>query len=116
MIVGIGTDLCSVERFAAMLGRRPGVAERILTDAERQLSVESQAGRFAAKEALVKALGSPGGLSWLDAEVVRDDFGAPAFRLTGAVAARAAELGIKRVYLSIAHDGGFATAMVVAEQ
>lgn len=115
MIVGIGIDLCAICRFEAMLARRPGVAERLLTQAERALSIESQAARFAAKEALAKALHSPGGLCWLDAEVVRSEAGAPSFRLTRTVEARAVALGITRVHLSLSHDGGFATAMVVCE-
>ena len=114
MIVGIGTDLCVIERFEAMLRRRPGIAERILTSGERALPVQSQAARFAAKEALAKALGSPGGMNWLDAEV-RSEAGAPSFVVTGTVAERVAELGVTRIHLSVSHDGGFATATVVCE-
>ena len=115
MIVGIGTDLCVIARFEAMLRRRPGIAERILTPEERALPVQSQAARFAAKEALAKALGSPGGMSWLDAEVVRSEAGEPSFVVTGTVAERLAELGITRIHLSVSHDGGFASATVVCE-
>ncbi len=115
MIVGIGTDLCVVERFEAMLRRRPGVAERLLTPEERALPVQSQAARFAAKEALAKALGSPGDMSWLDAEVVSSEAGVPSFVVTGAVAERLAELGVARIHLSVSHDGGFASATVVCE-
>ena len=57
MIVGIGTDLCVVARFEAMLARRPRLAERLLTETERALPVQSQAARFAAKEALVGCAG-----------------------------------------------------------
>ena len=115
MIIGIGTDLCVVSRYKAMVERRPGIEERLLTEAERGLSVESRAARFAAKEALAKALGSPGGMRWLDCEVVKNADGAPRFRADGSVAARIAELGIGTVHLTISHDGGFATAMVVCE-
>lgn len=115
MIVGIGVDLCVIERFQAMLARRPGLVERLLTAGERELSVQSQAARFAAKEALAKALHSPGGLRWLDAEVVKDPAGVPGFTLSGTVAERVAALGITRIHLSLSHDGGFATAMVVCE-
>ena len=115
MIIGIGTDLVVIERFQAMLDRRPGLAERLLTPAERELSIESQAARFSAKEALAKALGSPGGMRWLDCEVVKNADGAPRFRADGSVAARIAELGFGTVQLTISHDGGFATAMVVCE-
>ena len=115
MIVGIGTDLCVVERFEAMLRRRPGVAERLLTPEERALPVQSQAARFAAKEALAKALGSPGGMSGLDAEVVSSEAGVPSFGVTGTVAERPAALGVARIHLSVSHDGGFASATVVCE-
>ena len=113
--MGIGTDLCVVERFEQMCQRRPGISERLLTEHERSLSIESQAARFAAKEALAKALASPGGLRWLDVEVRRTPEGAPYFEVTGTVAARINDLGIRRVHLSISHDGGFTTAMVVCE-
>lgn len=115
MIVGVGTDLCVVERFEAMLERRPGLRERLLTPSERELSIQSQAARFAAKEAFAKALGSPGGMRWLDCEVVKSEQGVPSFVATGTVAARVAALGITKIHLSISHDGGFATAMVVCE-
>lgn len=115
MIMGIGTDLCVVARFEAMLQRRPGLLERLLTTSEQELSLPSQAARFAAKEALAKALGSPGGMRWLDCRVVKSGAGVPSFEATGTVAARIAELGITSIHLSISHDGGYATAMVVCE-
>ena len=115
MIIGIGTDLCVVERFEAMLERRPGLLERLLTPQERELSLPSQAARFAAKEALAKALGSPGGMRWLDCEVTKSEAGVPSFKASGTVAARITELGIGPIHLSISHDGGYATAMVVCE-
>ena len=79
------------------------------------MPLESLAARFAAKEALAKALGAPGDLSWHDAEVVTDVSGWPSFELRGTVAARAQELGVDRVHLSLSHDGGLASAMVVLE-
>ncbi|MDO4717396.1 MAG: holo-ACP synthase [Propionibacteriaceae bacterium] len=115
MIVGIGVDVCSVERFAAMAARRPGTVSKLLTPAEAGLPVHSQAARFAAKEALAKALGSPGGLSWQDAEVVSCPAGQPSFRIGGTVAALAESLGVTRLHLSLSHDAGVAIAMVVAE-
>lgn len=116
MIVGIGTDLVAVERFEAALTRTPGLAARLLTPDEQALSMESRAARFAAKEALAKALGSPGGLRWQDCEVVRDEHGKPSFVLRGTVEALAERLGVQQVHLSLSHDGGFATAMVVCER
>ncbi len=115
MIVGIGVDLCSVERWEAMVARRPAVVARLLTPAEAAKNPASQAARFAAKEALAKALGAPMGLAWLDAEVVTGRAGEPVFELRGTVAARAAELGVTRVHLSISHDAGLAIAYVVCE-
>ena len=75
----------------------------------------SQAARFAAKEALAKALGAPAGLSWQDAEVVTDEHGRPAFKITGTVAARAAELGVGTIHVSLSHDAGIASAVVICE-
>lgn len=116
MIIGVGVDVCHVERFQQMLERRPGIAARLLTPAEREKSVTSQAGRFAAKEALAKALGSPGGLGWQDAEVVQDAAGRPSFEVRGTVRELLEGLGGNHVHLSISHDAGIATAFVVVEQ
>jgi holo-[acyl-carrier protein] synthase len=77
--------------------------------------VASQAARFAAKEALAKALGAPAGLSWHDAEVVTDERGRPEFKVTGTVAARATELGIGTIHVSLSHDAGIASAVVICE-
>ncbi len=78
-------------------------------------SATSLAARFAAKEAVAKALGGGGGMLWTDAEVVLDDVGRPSLVITGSVAARAERLGVARWHLSLAHDGGIATATVIAE-
>lgn len=115
MIVGIGVDVCALQRFADAAAR-PGVLERLLTHAERTGRLESQAGRFAAKEALAKALGAPAGLVWTDCHLDTDADGAPSFVLAGTVAARAKELGIARVHVSISHDAGVAMAMVICER
>jgi holo-[acyl-carrier protein] synthase len=115
VIVGIGTDLVEIVRLERALERTPTLRERVFTTAEASLSLESLAARFAAKEALAKALGAPGGLSWQDAEVVVDTGGRPGFELRGAVAARAEELGADRVHLSLSHDGGVAVALVILE-
>ena len=115
MIVGVGTDLVDVARLTTALDRTPTLRDRLFTPAEAGLPVESLAARFAAKEALAKALGAPGGLSWQDAEVVVDEGGAPGFDLRGTVAALAAERGVARVHLSLSHDGGLALAFVVLE-
>lgn len=114
-IVGVGIDLCSVERWVAMCQRRPGLRERILNPDEAALAPQSQAARWAAKEALAKALGAPAGMVWLDTEVVRAPSGAPEVIVRGSVAARVAELGIEHIHLSMSHDGGMATAIVICE-
>jgi holo-[acyl-carrier protein] synthase len=115
VIVGIGVDVCDTARFAESLRRTPLLAERLFTEPERALTGESLAGRFAAKEALAKALGCPAGLDWHDAEVVREEGGRPAWRLRGTVAEAAASRGATTHHLSLSHDGGIVTAFVVLE-
>ena len=115
MIVGVGIDVCDLDRFADSLGRTPGLVSRLFTDAEARRPPASLAARFAAKEALAKALGAPAGLEWHDAEVVTDDAGRPTFVLTGTVRARAEALGVAHVHLSLSHDAGIASAVVVLE-
>ncbi|MGH3457958.1 holo-ACP synthase [Aeromicrobium sp.] len=114
-IWGVGVDVVDLSRFGATLERTPELRSRLFTDAEAALSMESMAGRFAAKEAFVKALKAPAGMSWQDIEVVTDKAGAPSFALRGAAAARAKEIGITATHLSISHDTSVATAFVVAE-
>ena len=121
MIKGVGIDVVLIERFAAALTRTPRLAERLFTAAEQVTlsgaprSVESLAARFAAKEAMAKALGAGGGMLWTDAEVVVDDVGRPSVVVRGTVAARAASLGVTRWHVSLSHDGGIASATVIAE-
>ena len=115
MIVGIGVDVCDVARFAESLRRTPGLSERLFTDAERDRGDASLAARFAAKEALAKALGAPGGLAWHDAEVVSAESGRPSLVLRGSVAAVAGSLSVSAVHLSLTHDAGIASAFVVLE-
>ncbi len=115
MIVGVGVDVVEVARLARALERTPGLADRLFTDGERERGVESLAARFAAKEAVAKALGAPGGLRWRDAEVVQLPSGRPVLRLHGGVAEEATSQGITAWHLSLSHDGGVATAVVVAE-
>ena len=116
MIVGVGIDVVDVARFMATLERAPGLREKLFTPAERDLPASSLAARFAAKEAIAKALGAPGTMRWQDATVHRVVGGPPEVEISGTVAARAAELGVARLHLSISHDAGIASAMVVAER
>ena len=115
MIVGIGVDVVDVARFEQSLARTPALAERLLTPAERALPIESQAARFAAKEALAKALGAPGGLEWHHCEVVAEPSGAPQLRLRGTVLAAMQARSGSRAHLSLSHDAGIAIAYVVLE-
>jgi holo-[acyl-carrier protein] synthase len=124
MIVGIGVDLVAIPRFGELLERRADAAlARFFTaeEAERcrasRSTVESFAGRFAAKEAFFKALGTGWGLGgrWTEVEVVSAPSGAPSLRLTGRAAEVAAERGVSRIHLSITHTHDTAAAFVVLE-
>ncbi|MFP5283066.1 MAG: holo-ACP synthase [Actinomycetes bacterium] len=115
MIVGVGIDVCDVRRFAESVNRRPNLVARLFTPAEAAKPLASQAARFAAKEALAKALGAPSGLSWQDCEIITDAEGRPAFSISGTVAERAQALGIGTIHLSLSHDAGIASAVVICE-
>lgn len=121
MIIGVGIDVAEIDRFAASLERTPALAARLFLDGELHLpsgerrGVASLAARFAAKEALAKALGAPAGLHWTDAEVLTADSGRPSLVVRGTVAARAEELGVRHWHVSLSHDAGVASAVVVAE-
>ncbi|HZI98796.1 MAG TPA: holo-ACP synthase [Actinomycetales bacterium] len=115
MVVGVGIDVVDVERFSQTLTRTPRLVERLFTEAERHLPPASLAARFAAKEALAKALGAPVGLRWQDVTVHRADDGRPHLDVTGTVALRAEALGIDTFHLSLSHDAGIASAIVIAE-
>ena len=108
--------MVQVERLQRALARTPRLAARLFTAGEQEATKpESLAARFAAKEAVAKALGAPGGLRWTDAEVVSDPNGRPRLVLHGGVAQEAASQGITAWHLSMSHDAGVATAVVVAE-
>jgi holo-[acyl-carrier protein] synthase len=121
VIVAVGNDVVLVDRFARALRRTPLLTERLFTEAERTTtsgnprSPESLAARFAAKEAVAKALGAPAGMHWHDCEVVVDPDGRPWLTVSGTVAAVALERGVERWHLSLSHDGGIASAVVIAE-
>ena len=121
VIVGVGIDVVPVARFAESLTRTPGLRDRLFTSAEQHTpsgtarTGESLAARFAAKEALAKALGAPGDLRWHDAEVEVGEHGRPLLTVRGTVARRAALLGVTGWHVSLSHDGGIASAVVIAE-
>lgn len=114
-VIGVGIDVCDIERFGESLTRTPALRERLFTPAEAVRPLASLAARFAAKEAMAKALGAPRGMHWHDAEVVSEDSGRPRLVIRDSVLARADELGVAHVHLSLSHDAGIASAVVVLE-
>ncbi|MFI8632452.1 holo-ACP synthase [Microbacterium sp. NPDC077663] len=115
MIIGIGVDLVDIPRFEQSIARTPKLMQRLFTTAEQSLKPHSLAARYAAKEALIKALGGSDGVHWTDIEVASEPSGRPVFALSGETAATVAGRGITAVHLSLSHDAGLATAYVVAE-
>lgn len=115
MIIGVGVDVVDIARLGERLDRTPRLRERVFTESERGLPLHSLAARFAAKEAVGKALRTPGDLPWQCVEVTNGEHGEPLLVVSGAVAARAQEMGVTRMHISLSHDGGIATAFVVAE-
>jgi holo-[acyl-carrier protein] synthase len=115
VVIGVGIDVVAIERFAATLERTPRLRERLFAADERELPAASLAARFAVKEAVAKALGAPVGLHWVDVEVRRSLSGQPVLEVHGTVAALADELGVRRWHVSMSHDAGIASAVVVAE-
>lgn len=125
MIVGIGTDLVALDRIRRVLARHgEAFLARTLTPAEQALARDRRdpvpfvAGRWAAKEAVAKALGTGFGreCGLLDLEVLNDPAGRPVLALHGAAAATAARRGIVRVHLSLSHEQSHAVAFAVAEE
>jgi len=122
VIVGLGIDVCPVERMAGLLARfgergeaRLFTAEERRECADRPDRAERLAGRFAAKEAAIKALGGPPGLRWHDLAVVRGGRGEPHLVMGGEAAAASAARGATRAWVSLSHAGGVAVAVVVLE-
>jgi holo-[acyl-carrier protein] synthase len=117
-VSGVGIDLLEIERLERALARRPRLAERVFTDAERAYAAararpaQHLAARFCAKEAVAKALGMTA-WSWRDVEVVATA-AAPQLRLSGGIAARAAELGVT-ASVSLSHTDSTAAAVAVLQ-
>lgn len=123
MVVGIGIDLTPISRIEGLLDRWGEKLERrLFTDAERSFCrgrgepAQHLAARFAAKEATLKALAVPPGLSWHEMEVVSAAGGAPTLVLRGEAGAAATRLGVTRSHLSLTHAGDLAVAVVVLER
>jgi holo-[acyl-carrier protein] synthase len=124
MIVGIGIDIIEIERIAEVYVRhRERFAQRILTDAERAYVLRHSdprhrlAGRWAAKEAALKALGTglADGIGWKDCEILPDEMGKPKLFFHGKALARAKELGAERWHVTITHSETVAMAQVILE-
>lgn len=123
MIRGIGIDVIEVDRIRRATARwGDGFLSRVFTAGERrhavaaQTSAERLAGRFAAKEAVMKALGLGWGrMAWREIEIESDPLGRPVVRLTGRAAQVAADLGVQAWFVSISHTRDLAVAHAVAE-
>lgn len=113
MIEGVGIDVVDIDRFKTSLERTPQLIERLFTSNERIKSIDSLAGRFAAKEALAKALNADKTLAWQEAEVINFESGKPAFLFYGEIAEL---VDGANVALSISHDAAIATAIVIIER
>jgi holo-[acyl-carrier protein] synthase len=119
-IVGLGVDICEIARMERALARHPTMRRRVFTAEEiaycdgKARPAESYAGRFAAREATVKALGGYRGRGWQDVSVVRHPSGAPSIALTGNAKRRADEIGLTRVLITFTHERTNAVAFAVA--
>ena len=113
MIDGIGIDVVDIKRFQESVDRTPHLREKLFTESERTKPIQSLAARFAAKEALYKALSPSHGLSWHDAEIINHENGRPDFLFRGGIAEL---IDGATVHLSLSHDAGIASAMVVIER
>ena len=119
-ILGLGVDICEISRMERALERHPTMRDRVFTPEEiaycdsKARPAESYAGRFAAREAVIKALGGYRGKRWQDISVSRAPSGAPAIRLEGNAKRRADSLGIERVLITFTHEKTNAVAFAVA--
>ena len=119
-IVGLGVDICEIARMERAISRHPTLRDRVFTPEEiaycdsKARPAESYAGRFAAREATIKALGGYRGRLWQDISVTRRPSGAPAIRLDGNAKRRADALGVTDVLITFTHEKTSAVAFAVA--
>ena len=125
MIVSTGIDIVEVYRIAETMTRTPRFAERVFTESERAYcdakgaaAAQSYAGRFAAKEAFLKALqtGWRGKITWHDIEILSDDQGVPSLNIKGEASKLFEKTGATRSHLSISHTSEHAVAQVIFEK
>ena len=122
MIVGLGLDLTEISRIGRLVDRWGNrFTHRVYTETERDFAFNRAvperhlAARFAAKEATLKALSVPSGLSWHEMEIIGGGSEAPMVVLRGNALAAADKLGVARMHLTISHDRDTAAAVVIAE-
>ncbi len=121
MIIGIGVDLVKIDRIQKAGRNHSGFLDRVFTEAEREycsrqkFSAQHYAGRFAAKEAVLKAIGTgwSAGVKWTDIEVLHGDGGGPIVNVSGRVRDLMDLKGVKQILLSYSHDEGYAVAHAV---
>ena len=119
-IVGLGVDICEIARMERAISRHPTFRDRVFTPEEiaycdsKARPAESYAGRFAAREATIKALGGYRGRLWQDISVTRRPSGAPMVRLDGNAKRRADALGVTDVLITFTHEKTNAVAFAVA--
>ena len=125
MIISTGIDIVEVYRIAETMTRTPRFGERVFTDSERAYcaskgaaAAQSYAGRFAAKEAFLKALqtGWRGKITWHDIEILSDGQGVPTLHISGEASALFENSGATRMHLSISHTSEHAVAQVIFEK
>ncbi|MDF2929290.1 MAG: Holo-(acyl-carrier-protein) synthase [Anaerospora sp.] len=120
MIIGVGIDIVEISRIAAAIKRKAFI-DRVFTPAEQAYCenrgvqrAASYAARFAAKEAVLKALGTGlRGGTWQDVEITNNNLGRPLVQMTGYYQNLAGELGVQEIYLSVTHAREYAAAQVV---
>jgi holo-[acyl-carrier protein] synthase len=119
-IVGLGVDICEIARMERAILRHPTLRDRVFTPEEiaycdsKARPAESYAGRFAAREATIKALGGYRGRRWQDVSVTRHPSGAPSIKLDGNAKRRADALGISDVLITFTHEKTNAVAFAIA--
>ena len=119
-ILGLGVDICEIARMERALARHPTMRQRVFTAEEitycegKARPAESYAGRFAAREATIKALGGYPGKRWQDISVTRHPSGAPHIALTGNAKRKADRLGVSAVLITTTHEKTNAVAFAIA--
>jgi holo-[acyl-carrier protein] synthase len=119
-IVGLGVDICEIARMERALARHPSMRARVFTTEEiaycdgKARPAESYAGRFAAREAVIKALGGYRSRRWQDISVTRNAAGAPGIALAGNAKRRADAVGVDHVLITFTHERTNAVAFAIA--